>query len=52
MEETVYYYNIADFLILPGLGGLSINQSLAFNLPALVNKADGSEFDLVMNGIT
>lgn len=52
MEEAVYYYNIADFSILPGLGGLSINQSLAFNSPVLVNKADGSEFDLVINGIT
>ena len=52
MEEAVYYYNVADFSILPGLGGLSINQSLAFNLPVLVNKADGSEFDLVFDGIT
>ena len=52
MEEAVYYYNIADFSILPGLGGLSINQSLAFNTPVLVNKADGSEFDLVFNGST
>ena len=37
---------------MPGLGGLAINQSLAFGLPVLVNKADGSEFDLVLNGIT
>jgi glycosyltransferase involved in cell wall biosynthesis len=52
MEDAVYYYNITDFSILPGLGGLSINQSLAFNTPVLVNKADGSEFDLVFNGST
>lgn len=52
MEDSVYYYNVSDFFVLPGLGGLAMNQSLAFGLPVLVNRADGSEFDLVLNGIT
>ncbi|MDD4363744.1 MAG: glycosyltransferase [Atribacterota bacterium] len=52
MTEAVYYYNICDFSILPGLGGLAINQSLAFGVPVLVNRADGSEYDLIKNGIT
>lgn len=52
MAEAVYYYNVSDFSILPGLGGLAINQSLAFGVPVLVNRADGSEHDLIKNGIT
>jgi glycosyltransferase involved in cell wall biosynthesis len=49
IEECYYYYMICDFSILPGLGGLSINQSMAFGVPVLVNRADGSEFDLVID---
>ena len=52
MAEAVYYYNVSDFSILPGLGGLAINQSLAFGVPVLVNRADGSEYDLIKNNIT
>lgn len=52
LSETAYYYSVSDFTILPGLGGLAIIQSLAFGVPVLVNKADGSEFDLIINGET
>jgi len=33
MEQLNHYYNLASFSILPGLGGLSINQSMAFGVP-------------------
>ncbi|TWU47576.1 GDP-mannose-dependent alpha-(1-6)-phosphatidylinositol monomannoside mannosyltransferase [Rubripirellula tenax] len=37
----------ADLFVLPGLGGLAIQQAMAFGLPVCVSEADGTEFDLV-----
>lgn len=36
-----------DLFVLPGLGGLAIQQSMAFGLPAIVAEADGTERDLI-----
>lgn len=46
-EELLPYYNISSFSILPGLGGLSINQAMAYGLPVLCTHADGAEEDVV-----
>ena len=46
-EELLPYYNISSFCILPGLGGLSINQAMAYGLPVLCTHADGAEGDVV-----
>lgn len=51
-EELLPYYNIASFCILPGLGGLSINQAMAFGLPVLCTHADGAEDDVVIKDET
>ncbi len=51
-EELLPYYNIASFCILPGLGGLSINQAMAYGLPVLCTHADGAEGDVVRNDET
>ncbi len=51
-EELLPYYNIASFCILPGLGGLSINQAMAYGLPVLCTHADGAEEDVVRNDET
>lgn len=51
-EELLPYYNIASFCILPGLGGLSINQAMAYGVPVLCTHADGAEGDVVRNDET
>lgn len=51
-EQLLPYYNLASFSILPGLGGLSINQSMAFGVPVLCKSADGAEKDVVINNET
>lgn len=51
-EELLPYYNIASFCILPGLGGLSINQAMAYGLPVLCTHADGAEDDVVIKDET
>lgn len=51
-EELLPYYNISSFSILPGLGGLSINQAMAYGLPVLCTHADGAEEDVVRNDET
>jgi glycosyltransferase involved in cell wall biosynthesis len=50
-KELISYYQAASFSILPGLGGLTINQSMAFGVPVLCTKADGAEKDLIVNDI-
>ena len=52
IDEITSYYNQASFAILPGLGGLSINQAMAFGLPVICRRADGAEKDLVKNNDT
>lgn len=51
-EELLPYYSIASFSILPGLGGLSINQAMAYGLPVLCTHADGAEEDVVKDDET
>ena len=46
------YFAMADVFVLPGLGGLAINQAMANRLPVLCTRADGTERDLVVDGVT
>ena len=50
-KELLPFYEKASFSILPGLGGLAINQSMAFGVPVLCTKADGAELDLIENNV-
>jgi len=52
VEQLMPYYGLASFSVLPGLGGLSINQSMAFGVPVICKSADGTEKDLIVNGQT
>lgn len=52
IDEIAPYYNTASFAILPGLGGLSINQAMAFGLPVICRSADGAEKDLILQDKT
>jgi len=40
----------ADLFILPGTGGLAVQQAMSFGLPVIVAEADGTQSDLVTPG--
>ena len=46
------YYRAADVLMVPGRGGIVISEAMAFGLPVVLHEADGTEYDLVENGVT
>ena len=41
------YFASADLFVLPGTGGLAVQQALAHGLPVIVAEADGTQADLV-----
>jgi len=47
--ELDHYYTKADLFILPGTGGLAIQQAMAHALPVIVAHGDGTQDDLVRN---
>ena len=44
------YFDAGDVFLLPGTGGLAINEAMAHALPIISGYADGSADDLVING--
>lgn len=46
------YFDAAEVYILPGTGGLGINEAMAHGLPVVSGYADGSADDLVVDGET
>ncbi|MCU7548275.1 glycosyltransferase [Chitinophagaceae bacterium LB-8] len=44
------YIQAADCIVLPGTGGLILNEAVLMNKPMIVSKADGTENDLLING--
>ena len=50
-KELPLYYRASDVIILPGRGGIVISEAMAYSLPVIVYQADGTEYDLVQNGI-
>jgi glycosyltransferase involved in cell wall biosynthesis len=47
--EVELYFANADLFVLPGTGGLAIQQAMAFALPVIVARGDGTQDDLVRN---
>lgn len=41
------FYAAADLFVLPGTGGLAVQQAMSSGLPVLVAEADGTQVDLV-----
>jgi glycosyltransferase involved in cell wall biosynthesis len=41
------YYIQADLFVLPGTGGLAVQQAMAYGLPIIVAQGDGTQEDLV-----
>ena len=45
--ELKPYFDVADLFVLPGTGGLAVQQAMANGLPVIVAKGDGTQDDLV-----
>lgn len=46
-EELAKRLQLADIFVLPGTGGLAVQEAMSFGLPVIVGKADGTQSDLV-----
>ena len=46
-EELAKISRSSDLFVLPGLGGLAIQEAMSHALPVIVTEADGTELDLV-----
>lgn len=46
------FFLAADFYVLPGTGGLGLNQALFFGSVPICGAADGTEDDLVLDGLS
>jgi glycosyltransferase involved in cell wall biosynthesis len=40
----------ADLFVLPGTGGLAVQEAMSFGLPVITAEADGTQVDLVRPG--
>jgi glycosyltransferase involved in cell wall biosynthesis len=45
------FFDAADIFVLPGTGGLAINEAMAHGLPIISSFADGSAEDLIADGL-
>jgi glycosyltransferase involved in cell wall biosynthesis len=50
IEGVGIYFDAAEVYVLPGTGGLGINEAMAHGLPIICGYADGSADDLVVDG--
>ena len=48
--ELEAYFGKADLFVLPGTGGLAVQQAMAYALPVIVAEGDGTQDDLVRPG--
>jgi glycosyltransferase involved in cell wall biosynthesis len=46
-QELIPYFQGADLFVLPGTGGLAVQEAMANALPVIVAKGDGTQEDLV-----
>jgi len=45
--ELETYFSVADLFVLPGTGGLAVQEAMAHGLPVVVAEGDGTQDDLV-----
>ena len=48
--ELAEQFRLADLFVLPGTGGLAIQQAMSFGLPVIAAEADGTQADLIRPG--
>jgi glycosyltransferase involved in cell wall biosynthesis len=46
-SDLDFYFDSADLFVLPGTGGLAVQQAMAHALPVIVAQGDGTQDDLV-----
>lgn len=46
-EELQHFWECSDLFILPGTGGLAINEAMAYSLPVISTIGDGTAIDLI-----
>jgi glycosyltransferase involved in cell wall biosynthesis len=51
VEGVGSYFDAADMFVLPGTGGLALNEAMAHSLRLISGYADGSADDLVQDGV-
>jgi glycosyltransferase involved in cell wall biosynthesis len=44
------YFSAADLFVLPGTGGLAVQEAMSYGLPVIVARGDGTQDDLVRPG--
>jgi glycosyltransferase involved in cell wall biosynthesis len=49
-KELKPYFTEADLFVLPGTGGLAIQEAMSYGLPVIVAEGDGTQDDLVRKG--
>lgn len=47
--ELTPYFLEADLFVLPGTGGLAVQEAMSYGLPVIVARGDGTQEDLVRN---
>jgi glycosyltransferase involved in cell wall biosynthesis len=48
--ELKHYFTEADLFVLPGTGGLAVQEAMSYGLPVIVAQGDGTQDDLVRKG--
>ena len=48
--QLAEYFLQADLFVLPGTGGLAVQEAMAYGLPVIVAEGDGTQEDLVKSG--
>lgn len=51
-DDVDCFFAAADFFVLPGVGGLALNQAMFWKTPCICTDADGTEEDLVVDGVS
>jgi glycosyltransferase involved in cell wall biosynthesis len=46
-KELASYFSRADLFVLPGTGGLAVQEAMGYGLPVVVAEGDGTQEDLV-----
>jgi glycosyltransferase involved in cell wall biosynthesis len=50
VEGVEAYFAAGDVFVMPGTGGLALNQAMAIGLPVIATVADGTQYDLIIQG--
>jgi glycosyltransferase involved in cell wall biosynthesis len=50
IEGVEAYFAAGDVFVMPGTGGLALNQAMALSLPVIATVADGTQYDLIVQG--